>query len=116
MVAQKVDAFIPLGGSPLGTTFPQVDAVIALAAKARLPAVYGFGDFVKRGGLMSYGINQPAKWKQTAKYVDRILKGAKPADLPVQQPTDFELLINRNTAANLGIKIPPALKLRAEFI
>ena len=116
MVAQKVDAFIVLGGSPLGTTYPQVDAIIALAARARLPAVYGFGDFVKRGGLMSYGINQPDKWKQTAMYVDRILKGAKPADLPVQQPTDFELLINRSTAANLGIKIPPTLKLRAEFI
>jgi len=65
---------------------------------------------------MSYGINQPAKWKQTAMYVDRILKGAKPADLPVQQPTDFELLINRSTAANLGIKTPPTLKLRAEFV
>jgi len=116
MVAQRIDAFIALGGSPLGTTFPQIDAVIALAAKARLPAVYAFGDFVKRGGLMSYGINQPAKWKQTALYVDRILKGAKPADLPVQQPTDFELLINRNTAATLGLKIPPTLKLRAEFI
>ena len=59
MVAQKVDAFIPLGGSPLNSTTPQVDMVIALAAKARLPAVYGFGDFVKRGGLMSYGTNGP---------------------------------------------------------
>jgi len=116
MVAQKADAFIPLGGPPLGSTFPQVDMVIALAAKARLPAVYSVGDAVRRGGLMSYGINLSARWKQTAMYVDRILKGAKPADLPVQQPTNFELLINRKTAANLGIKIPPELKLRAEFI
>ena len=116
MVAQKVDAFIPLGGPPLSSTFPQIDAVIALAAKARLPAVYSFRDFVKRGGLMSYGINLPAKWKQTAMYVDRILKGAKPADLPVQQPTNFELFINRKTAANLGIKIPRTLQLHAEFI
>jgi putative ABC transport system substrate-binding protein len=65
---------------------------------------------------MSYGINLPAKWKQTAKYVDRILKGAKPADLPVELPTVFELLINRKTAANLGIKIPQTLTLRAEFV
>ena len=65
---------------------------------------------------MSYGINHVAMWKRTAKYVDRILKGAKPADLPVQQPTDFELLINRKIAANLGIKIPQTLQLRAEFI
>jgi len=113
MVVQKVDAFIPLA---FNSTFPQVDAVIALAAKARLPAVYSVGDAVRRGGLMSYGINLSARWKQTAMYVDRILKGAKPADLPVQQPTNFELLINRKTAANLGIKIPPELKLRAEFI
>jgi putative ABC transport system substrate-binding protein len=116
MVAQKVDAFISLGGSPMNSTFEQVDKVNALAAKARLPAVYGFGDAVKRGGLMSYGINLPAKWKQTAKYVDRILKGAKPEDLPVQLPTDFELLINRKTATNLGIKIPQTLQLRAELI
>ena len=116
MVAQKIDAFIPLGGAPLSGTFPQIDAVIALAAKARLPAVYSSGDSVKRGGLMSYGLNISATWKQTAMYVDRILKGAKPADLPVQQPTSFELFINRRTAANLGIKIPHALLLRAEVI
>jgi len=116
MAIQKVDAFIPLGGAPLNATFPQVDMVIALAAKARLPAVYLFGDAVKRGGLMSYGTSLPARWKQAAMYVDRILKGAKPADLPVQQPTDFELFINRKTAANLGIEIPRTVQLRAEFI
>ena len=116
MVAQKVDAFIPLGGAPLSGTTPQADMVTALAAKARLPAVYGGADFAKRAGLMSYGPNSVAMWKRTATYVDRILKGAKPADLPVQQPTDFELFINRRTAASLGIKIPQALQVRAELI
>jgi putative ABC transport system substrate-binding protein len=116
MAAQKVDAFIPLGGAPLNSTRQQVDMVIALAAKARLPAVYLFSDAVKQGGLMSYATSLPARWKQAAMYVDRILKGAKPADLPVQRPTDFELFINRKTAANLGIKIPQTLQLRAEFI
>ena len=65
---------------------------------------------------MCYGISLSATWKQAAMYVDRILKGTKPADLPVQLPTNFELLINRTTAANLGIKIPPTLQLRAEFV
>ena len=65
---------------------------------------------------MSYGTSLSARWKQAAMYVDRILKGAKPADLPVQQPTDFELFINRKTAANLGIEIPRTVQLRAEFI
>ena len=116
MAAQKVDAFVPLGGAPLNATFQQVDMVIALAAKARLPAMYLFADAVKRGGLMSYGTSLSARWKQAALYVDRILKGAKPADLPVQQPTDFELFINRKTAANLGMEIPRSLQLRAEFI
>jgi ABC-type uncharacterized transport system substrate-binding protein len=116
MAAQKVDAFIPLAGAPLSATYQQVDLVIALAAKARLPAVYLLGDAVKRGGLMSYGTSLLARWQQAAAYVDRILKGAKPADLPVQQPTEFQLFINRKTAANLGIEIPRTLQLRAEFI
>jgi putative ABC transport system substrate-binding protein len=116
MVAQKVDAFIPLGGAPLYSTLQQIDRVIALAAKARLPAVYANEISVRRGGLMSYGVNYPAEWKQAAVYVDRILKGVRPTDLPVQQPTSFELFVNRKTAANLGIKIPQALQLSAEFI
>ena len=116
MVAQKVDAFIQLGGSPFDSTVQQADMLIALAAKARLPAVHTAGNVVRRGGLVSYGTNVSAAWKQVAVYVDRILKGAKPADLPVQQPTTFELLVNRKAAANLGIKIPHTLELVAEFI
>jgi len=116
MVARKVDAFIPLGGAPLNATWAQVDAVVALAAKTRLPAVYLVGDAVKRGGLMSYGTSLPARWKQAAVYVDRILKGARPADLPVWQPTTFELFINRKTFASLGLAIPPALLLQADLV
>jgi putative ABC transport system substrate-binding protein len=80
------------------------------------PRSISLGMCVTRGGLMSYGTNISAAWEQAARYVDRILKGAKPADLPVQQPTNFELFINRKTAASLGIKIPHAVQLRAEFI
>jgi putative ABC transport system substrate-binding protein len=116
MVAQKIDAFIPLGGAPLTSTWQQVDALIAMAAKARLPAVYGFSDAVIRGGLMSYATSLNARWKLAATYVDRIFKGARPADLPVRQPMTFELFINRKTAASLGLTIPPALLLQADRI
>ena len=116
MPARKVDAFIPLGGAPLSSIWAQVDAVIALAAKTRLPAVYLFGDAVRRGGLMSYGTSLAERWKQAAVYVDRILKGARPADLPVWQPTTLELFINRKTAASLGLAIPPALLLQADLV
>jgi putative ABC transport system substrate-binding protein len=88
----------------------------ALAAKAGLPALYPTRGSVQRGGLMSYGTSWSAKWRDAALYVDRILKGAKAADLPVQQPTTFELFINRTTSAKLGIKIPQVLQLRAEFL
>ncbi len=115
MAAQRVDAFIALGGSPLNSTYKQTDAVIALAAKARLPALYPSKTSVKRGGLMSYGTSWSAKWRDAALYVDRILKGARAADLPVQQPTTFELFINRMTSAKLGIKIPQVLQVQAEF-
>ena len=116
MVAQKVDAFIPLAGAPLSSTWQQVDAVVALAAKARLPAVYGISDAVIRGGLMSYATSLDARWKLAATYVDRILRGARPAALPVRQPMTFELFINRKTAARLGLTIPPALLLQADKI
>src|SRR5262249_18678361 len=78
-----------------------------LAAKTRLPGIYPREDFVASGGLMSYGANQAEALKRAALYVDKILKGAKPADLPVEQPTKFELLINLKTAKALGLTIPP---------
>jgi ABC-type uncharacterized transport system substrate-binding protein len=89
-----------------------VDAVAA----SRLAAIYPAREFVEAGGLMSYGPNLPAVWGRAAAYVDRILKGAKPGDLPVEQPTTFELVINSRTAKATGLTIPPSLVLRADQI
>jgi putative ABC transport system substrate-binding protein len=90
--------------------------VVALAAKRRLPAMYGFREFVDEGGLMSYGPDRVDHYRRTALYVDKLLKGAKPADLPVEQPTKFELVINVKTAKALGLAIPQSLLVRADQI
>jgi ABC-type uncharacterized transport system substrate-binding protein len=90
--------------------------LVDLAAKTRLPAVYPLRDFVDAGGLMSYGPNGPDLFRRAAVYVDKILKGAKPADLPVEQPTKFELVINFKTAKTLGLTIPPSVLARADEI
>jgi len=81
--------------------------IVELAAKSRLPAIYTQDRWVAAGGLMSYGSSWPDLFRRAATYVDKILKGAKPADLPVEQPTKFELVINMKTAKQLGITIPP---------
>jgi putative ABC transport system substrate-binding protein len=90
--------------------------IVALAAKRRLPAMYGFREFVDEGGLMSYGPDRVDHYRRTAPYVDKILRGAKPADLPVEQPTKFEFSVNVKTAKALGLVIPQALLSRADQI
>ena len=96
--------------------FPHRSRIPALAAMHRLPAIYTFRVFVDAGGLMSYGVSLSAMWRRAAYYVDRILKGTKPADLPVERPTKFELILNLKTAQALGLTIPPILLIQADEV
>lgn len=90
--------------------------IVAFATAKALPAMYGLDDFVEAGGLMAYGISFPALYRRAAVFVDKILKGAKPADLPVEQPMRLELVINLKTARDLGFKIPQSVLFRADRI
>src|SRR5258707_3302876 len=90
--------------------------IVALAASSRLPAIYGLREFPDDGGLMSYGANFADLLRRSATYVDKILKGAKPSDLPVEQPTKIDLVINRKTANALGLTLPPTLLARADEV
>ena len=82
--------------------------VTAMAVRVRLPAIYGFREFAEAGGLMSYGANLPSAYRQAARLIDKILKGASPADLPVEVPTRFELIVNLKAAKAIGLTIPDA--------
>jgi ABC-type uncharacterized transport system substrate-binding protein len=101
---------------PDTTTVLHRDLIIALAARHRLPAVYALRVFVAAGGLMSYGTDQAEIFRQAALYVDRILRGAHPADLPVQAPTKFETTLNLRTAKALGLSVPPGLLVAADEV
>ena len=113
IVEQNLDAMI-IDTDALILSFRK--NIIEFAAAHRLPAMYGLREFVDEGGLISYGPNPFDVWRRVADYVDKILKGAKPADLPVQQPTKFDLVLNMKTATVLGLTIPPLILSRAEEV
>jgi ABC-type uncharacterized transport system substrate-binding protein len=110
MTRARADALLVLGGTMFIT---ERRRLVDLAAKNRLPAVYQWREFVGAGGLMAYGVNTADLYRRAATYVDKILKGTKPADLPVEQPTKFELVINLKTAKALGLTIPQSVLGRA---
>ena len=120
-IEQAVATFArrPNGGLILTASAPSVthrELIIALAAQYNLPAVYYRRSFVTGGGLISYGYDLVQQFRETASYVDRILKGERPADLPVQAPTKYELVINLKTAKGLGVDVPPTLLARADEV
>ena len=90
--------------------------IISAAARNNVPAVYSLSDFARDGGLLSYGPDQVDIFRRAASYVDRILRGAKPADLPVQLPTKFEMVVNLKTAKALGLTVPQSILLRADEV
>ena len=91
-------------------------SIISAAARNNVPAVYNVSDFVRDGGLLSYGADSVDTFRRAASYVDRILRGDKPGDLPVQFPTKFEMAVNLKTAKALGLAIPPSIMLRADEV
>jgi len=111
---QRSQALIVQGPNPI--LFSDPGRVASFAQRNRLPSMYPYRDYVDAGGLMSYGPNLREMWRRTATYVDKILKGAKPADLPVEQPTKFELVINLKAAKALGLTIPQSVLLRADHV
>jgi putative ABC transport system substrate-binding protein len=117
-------AIIALGREPGGGLVVMADAfmavhrapIISAAARNNVPAVYGFSYFARVGGLLSYGFDPVDSWRRAATYVDRILRGAKPGDLPVQFPTKFEMVVNLKTAKALGLTVPQSILLRADEV
>ncbi len=113
MTRERADALLVLPGP---FTFAHARRIADLAAKSRLPAAYPFRESAEAGGLMAYAANAPDMMRRAATYVDKILKGAKPADLPVEQPTKFEFIINLKAAKALGLPIPQSVLIRADEV
>jgi putative ABC transport system substrate-binding protein len=107
----RAGAFLVAAG---GLLFRHARRVVELVARSRLPAMYPFRLYTDVGGLISYSNDLVEVWRRAATFVDKILKGAKPGDLPVEQPTKFELIINLKTAKALGLTVPPSLLARAD--
>jgi putative ABC transport system substrate-binding protein len=101
---------------PNPVTLMNQTQIVELAAKNRLPAMYPWPEFTESGGLMAYSTNRTEMYRRSAAFVDKILKGAKPGDLPIEQPTKFDLVINLKTARALGLTIPPSLLQRADQV
>ena len=113
MTSDRVGGLVVLGGSMF---FAERSRIVALAAQSRLPAIYGPREYAHAGGLMAYASKLRENWRRASTYVDKILKGAHPADLPVERPTTFELVINIKTAKALGLTIPQSLLFRADEV
>lgn len=113
MTKARAEALLVL---PAPFMWDNAGRIVDLAAQSHLPAVYPGREHTEAGGLLAYDVDQPAIWRRISLYVDKILKGAKPADLPVEQPTDFDLTINLKTAKALGLTIPQSLLLRADQV
>jgi len=113
LTAQRPDALLAINSATLAIARSKI---IAFAAQHRLPTVGAFGTFAEDGGLLAYGNDTRDTWRRMASYVDRILKGARPADLPVEQPTRLELIVNLKTANTLGLTLPQSLLLRADRV
>ena len=111
VTAERADGLVVAGNA---RNFVHRKRILEFASARRLPAAYGWKEAVEEGGLLSYGPDMTKIWRRAAVYVDKIVKGGKPADLPVEQPTSFELVVNRRTARALGVTIPQSLLIRAD--
>jgi len=120
-IAPQLDATKAAGAGALviledPLTFSRRSEIAAFASRLRLPAVYGYREFAEAGGLVSYGTDHNMQWRRGAEIVDLILKGAKPANIPVEQPTKFELVVNLKTAKALDLSVPPTIMMRADEV
>jgi putative ABC transport system substrate-binding protein len=119
-LVRAIDAFAaqPNGGLivPAATTRIDAGTILELAAQYRLPTIHSNREFAENGGLMSYGANPLDLWRRAPFFVDRILRGAKPSELPIEFPTEFRLVVNLKTAKALGLAVPPSIRLRANEV